>query len=275
MPEPDALDAALALFKDPASARGIPGRPLPPDVACLLAIAVGDEATLAAASRRSGFARQPLQEAAGFFIEQALLCRDADSYRVLGGGPHSTHEELRHNMALLMRWLHPDLQSLRSGPLDREVFAARVSRAWEDLKTQERRDAYDLRRPPAPTTARSESSRPSGSTGPRPNGGAPGAGKVGSGRTGASRAGGGKATLGKAGSAKATQAKAGQAKTPLVRAPQVKASGRPINGTGAASGPRAAVSGSALARRPLPLSVHKVEEPSVWIRLWGFLWGRR
>ena len=271
MPEPDALDAALALFKDPASARGIPGRPLPPDVARVLAIAVGEEETLAAASRRSGFTRQPLQEAAGFFIEQALLCRDADSYRVLGGGPQSTHEELRHNMALLMRWLHPDLQSLRSGPLDREVFAARVSRAWEDLKTQERRDAYDLRRPPAPTTtAKPGPSRTRGSTGSRSNGGAPGPGKVGAGPMGASHAGVGKAALGKAGPAKAAQAKAGQAK-----ASQAKASGRPMNGTGGASGPRAAGSGSALARRPLPLSVHKVEEPSLWIQLWGLLWGRR
>ena len=42
-------------------------------------------------------------------------------------------------MALLLRWLHPDLD--RHG--ERSVFAARVTRAWNDLKTQERRAAYD------------------------------------------------------------------------------------------------------------------------------------
>lgn len=249
MAEPDALDAALALFKDPVRARSLPGRPLPPDVGRLLAIAVGEEEALATATRRSGFTRQPLQEAAGFFIEQALLCRDADSYRVLGGGPQSTHEELRHNMALLMRWLHPDLQAQRSGPLDREVFAARVSRAWEDLKTPERREAYELRRPPATSAGtRAGAGRASASTGPRTNGGKPGgarpnASKMPSGKTRSSKAG--------------------------TRAP---------NGGGPGThGPRpgSAGAGSGLSRRPLPLSVHRLKEPSLWVRLWGLLWGRR
>jgi DnaJ-class molecular chaperone len=79
-----------------------------------------------------------------------LLDHDADSYRVLGGSRRSTHEELRHNMALLMRWLHPDLQALRNrAAADREVFSSRVTRAWEDLKNDERRRAYDRLHPPA------------------------------------------------------------------------------------------------------------------------------
>jgi hypothetical protein len=42
-------------------------------------------------------------------------------------------------MALLLRWLHPDLD--RHG--ERKVFATRVTRAWNDLKTPDRRAAYD------------------------------------------------------------------------------------------------------------------------------------
>ena len=266
MPEPDALDAALALFKDPVKARSLPGRALPANVSGVLAIAVGEEEALTAASRRTGFTRQPLQEAAGFFIEQALFLRDADSYRVLGGGPHSTHEELRHNMALLMRWLHPDLQSLRSGPLDREVFATRVSRAWEDLKTRERRAAYDLRHPsPPPRTAASRTG--SAAAGPRPNGG----GRPAGGTSGSGRAGAAKAASATTPSAKASSAKASSAKP----ASGTNGAGRPgVNGAGPAAGVRFA-GGSASPRRPQPLSVHKIEEPSLWVRLWGLLWGRR
>ncbi|WP_371347724.1 J domain-containing protein [Ancylobacter sp. IITR112] len=259
MPAPDALDAALALFKDPVKARSLPGRPLPPDMAGLLAIAVGNEEALAAASRRSGFARQPLQDAAGFFIEQALFCRDADSYRVLGGGPHSTHEELRHNMALLMRWLHPDLQSLRKGPLDREVFASRVSRAWEDLKTPERREAYDLRRTPEssrPAAPRSATDAPPAAAratdGSRPAGGGSANGKTRSGKAGGASNGAGRPGVGKAGAA------------------------RPMrNGKSPGAGGRGAGAGTPLPHRPRPLSVHKIEEASLWVRLWGLLWGRR
>ena len=45
-------------------------------------------------------------------------------------------------MALLMRWLHPDVA--REG--ERSVFAARIAAAWNTLKTPERRAAYDRER---------------------------------------------------------------------------------------------------------------------------------
>jgi hypothetical protein len=48
-------------------------------------------------------------------------------------------------MALLMRWMHPDVapQGDRS---DRSVFAPRIAAAWNNLKTAERRSAYDSER---------------------------------------------------------------------------------------------------------------------------------
>jgi curved DNA-binding protein CbpA len=77
--------------------------------------------------------------AAAFFIEQILLFPGADSYRVLGARQAATAGELRRNMALLLRWLHPDLDPKG----ERSIFAGRVTKAWEDLKTPERRAVYD------------------------------------------------------------------------------------------------------------------------------------
>src|SRR6185369_6120921 len=87
----------------------------------------------------AGRPREMIRDAAIFFIEQVMLCPSADSYRVLGARPEASFGELRRNMALLLRWLHPDHD--RRG--ERAVFAARVTRAWNDLKTQERREIYD------------------------------------------------------------------------------------------------------------------------------------
>ena len=62
------------------------------------------------ARQRAGTNRSEhsLREAAAFYIEQILLHPDADHYRVLGAQPDASTAELRRNMALLIRWLHPD-----------------------------------------------------------------------------------------------------------------------------------------------------------------------
>ena len=77
--------------------------------------------------------------AAAFFIEQILFAPDADSYRVLGANSQANAAELRRNVALLLKWLHPDVD--QSG--DRSVFVGRVTTAWNNIKTPERRAAYD------------------------------------------------------------------------------------------------------------------------------------
>jgi DnaJ-class molecular chaperone len=43
-------------------------------------------------------------------------------------------------MALLLRWLHPDVDPQG----ERAVFTQKVTRAWSDLKTDESRAAYDM-----------------------------------------------------------------------------------------------------------------------------------
>jgi DnaJ-class molecular chaperone len=77
-----------------------------------------------------------------FFIEQILFAPDADSYRVLGADADATAEELRRNAALLFKWLHPE----RDAHGARATFASRLTAAWSDLKTPDRRAAYDARR---------------------------------------------------------------------------------------------------------------------------------
>ena len=139
MTEIAAVRDALDLMHVPSRVRLMRCAPLPDGVSFLLRIAAGDEDARSFASNVTGRSEQVIQSAASFFIEQALLFPEADSYRVLGATPQSSAHELRQNMAFLLRWLHPDVNSMD----DRSVFATRVTRAWEDLKSPERRNVYD------------------------------------------------------------------------------------------------------------------------------------
>lgn len=77
--------------------------------------------------------------AALFYIRQILWASDADNYRVLGVPPDATAARIAEHLRWYMKWLHPD----SGGENIQKRFAARVLRAWEALKTPERRRAYD------------------------------------------------------------------------------------------------------------------------------------
>jgi hypothetical protein len=139
MPHADALRVALDLFHVPSRVRFARADPLPEDVLFLLRIAAGDDRAVKQAVQASHRSAAVVREAATFFIEQVLLCPESDSYRVLGVSPEATASELRRNMALLVKWLHPDTVS-KGQP---SVFLNRVTLAWDDLKNAERRAAYD------------------------------------------------------------------------------------------------------------------------------------
>jgi DnaJ-class molecular chaperone len=134
-----ALRIALDLLHIPSRVHVARSEPLPAGVHSLLRVAVGEETEDTVAIASTGRSHDEIHRAAAFFIEQVLLHPDANSYRVLGATPQATTAELRRNMALLMRWLHPDkdLEGRRA------MFANRVTRAWDDLKTADRRSAYD------------------------------------------------------------------------------------------------------------------------------------
>jgi hypothetical protein len=153
-----ALRIAIDLVHIPSGARMVRSEPLPAGVDTLLRIAAGEEEAESAAIASTGRSRDVIQEAAGFFIEQVLLSLNADSYRVLGANPEATNAELRRNMALLMRWLHPDMD--REGR--RSMFASRVTLAWNDLKTAERRATYDRGMRLLPTKSKRLKSKRSG-----------------------------------------------------------------------------------------------------------------
>ena len=133
---------AIDLLRAPSNVRRVRTTPLPKDVSKLLAIAAGDEATIGEAKRGTNLPEQSLREAAAFYIEQILLHPDADHYRVLGAQTDASIAELRRNMALLVRWLHPD----HKNGSDRSVFIGRVTRAWNELKSEDRRASYNLSR---------------------------------------------------------------------------------------------------------------------------------
>jgi hypothetical protein len=139
MENASALEAALYLMQSPSQVKLIRSRPLPHGVEMLLRVAANDPDTIRKASEWLGRSPETIRQAAAFFIEQILFFPNADSYRILGTTVGATNTDLRRNMALLLRWLHPDLDPKG----ERTVFARRVTLAWNDLKTQQRRDAYD------------------------------------------------------------------------------------------------------------------------------------
>lgn len=142
MREETALEHAIGLLQLPSRARALRDGPLPRDVEALLNIVAGETQALADAVRVTGFADSAVRDAAGFYVEQILLHPDADCYRALGAGSDATIDQLRRNMALLLRWLHPDHEA-NSG---RTMYVGRVTEAWNNLKTAERRSAYDAAR---------------------------------------------------------------------------------------------------------------------------------
>lgn len=137
-----ALRSAISLLSVPTQVRAMRAAPLPEGTLLLLSVAAEEEDAVAEAAQLTGRPRETLVNAAAFFIEQILLGPESDSYRVLGAEPGTPAQELRAHMALLMRWLHPDVNA----GAQKALYVGRVTRAWEDLKTAERRHAYDAGR---------------------------------------------------------------------------------------------------------------------------------
>lgn len=137
-----ALDQALACHRAPGNLAAIRQLDLPEDLLTLLRIAAGDsEATLQAA-QLTDESPEALREVAIFYLQQLLFADDGDSYRTLGVNPEAGDEQIKLNYRWLVRWLHPD----RNPDGWETVFADRVNRAWQDLRTSDRRAAYDLDR---------------------------------------------------------------------------------------------------------------------------------
>ncbi|KAI94158.1 molecular chaperone DnaJ [Rhodomicrobium udaipurense JA643] len=149
MRSPEAIVAALGMLSYPRMARRARRFPLPRGITFLLEIAAAEPHALQDAAAITGQTEATLRQAAGFFIEQVMLDEGADLYRMLGANPAAPPpEELRRHMALIMRWLHPDLITVheRDGGFNRSLYANRVVFAWETVKSQARRSTYDSMR---------------------------------------------------------------------------------------------------------------------------------
>ena len=135
-----ALEWALALLDAPGQRHALRQRPLPEGVDLVLSIASGGRsAALAEAVAETGHDEATLREAARFYAREILFYPQADAYRMLGVPPDAPAEVIRGHHRLLQQWLHPDRQQ----SADDAVFAARINTAWNQLRTQPLRDAYD------------------------------------------------------------------------------------------------------------------------------------
>lgn len=138
MPDATALKVAIQLHHMPTNVRMVRDGPLPSGLPLLLQVAADDPAALQSATALTERPADELRQAARFFIEQILWHPGADSFRILGATPATSASDLKRNMSSLMSWLHPDVDHGDA----RAVFAVRVTNAWNDIKTPERRQHY-------------------------------------------------------------------------------------------------------------------------------------
>jgi ketosteroid isomerase-like protein len=147
-----ALMQALALIRAPRSVRPGANEKLPDGMLALIKIVAGEERALAEAQETSGESADTVREAASFYIQQVMFNSDSNSYRVLGVDPDASDERLRENYRWLARWLHPD----RNPDQWEVVYAERVNKAWQDLRTTERRLRYEQARQDADQSVNSD-----------------------------------------------------------------------------------------------------------------------
>ena len=135
------MEWALALLRTPSHRHALRQMDLPADIDRLLAVAGGHVSgeTLESMVRAFGEPADRLIEAARFYAREILFFPGADAYRVLGVAADADQERLKLHHRLLQQWLHPD----RPGGQDDAVFATRVNAAWNALRNEERRIAYD------------------------------------------------------------------------------------------------------------------------------------
>lgn len=143
-PNGAALRDAIQLLNSPSRIAAVRGQELPEGVTLLLRIVSGETAAVAEAMEISARSPERIVQSAEFYVEQILLAQGADPYRVLGGSARSPKDLLRMHMALLLRWLHPDVG--REDEI-RARSAIRVTRAWNEIKTPEKRAAFDMIHP--------------------------------------------------------------------------------------------------------------------------------
>jgi hypothetical protein len=99
MGKPLARDIAVDVFSQPVLARRIQRHPLPEGMLEVIQIAAGN---------RADDNNHLSQEAAIFFLQQVLVSRENDNFRLLGLNPGASLELIKEHRRWLLKWLHPD-----------------------------------------------------------------------------------------------------------------------------------------------------------------------
>lgn len=135
------LDVTLALHRSPALRFELRERPLPADLDLVLRLAAPSQPLLDDTSQQCNVTPTTLREAARFYLQQVLFEPGTDAYRILGVAPDAPFERIREHHQWLQRWLHPD-----RGDAGEAAFAARLNWAWQQLRNERQRKAYDVER---------------------------------------------------------------------------------------------------------------------------------
>ena len=126
-----ALDAALALARNPGLAASMRSRPLPSGIPLLLQILADESDTASSAAEALRLDQRSVQFAVEHYVQTVMLFAGAEPQRVLGVAPGATRAEMRTHLRWLMHWLHPD----HNPAAWRSAFASRVLTAWREASS--------------------------------------------------------------------------------------------------------------------------------------------
>ncbi len=108
MPDRQAIDIACDLYHRPLMAREVRGQTLPPGMLDVIKIAAGETPGRDGRLLSAALVPEQRQQAAAFFLQQALFQTRSDDWRLLGLSPGASREQIREHKRWLLKWLHPD-----------------------------------------------------------------------------------------------------------------------------------------------------------------------
>ena len=128
-----ALDAALALARNPGLAASMRSRPLPSGIPLLLQILADESEVALSVAQALRLNERSLRFAVEHYVETVMLFAGAEPARVLGVAAGATRAEMRTHLRWLMHWLHPD----HNPAAWRSAFAGRVLTAWREASSHD------------------------------------------------------------------------------------------------------------------------------------------
>jgi hypothetical protein len=107
----DSIRLALELYKNPTLSRSVMSRPIPPDLLSVLRVVGGSENDRIKASALQDTSPELLRNACAFYLQSLMFGGRSSDKRLLGLPAHFSVETLRLHKRLILKWLHPDVNS--------------------------------------------------------------------------------------------------------------------------------------------------------------------